>query len=163
MQANKNLFVYSLLALSLIGLLSACGDGGKAPPSSGASGELSKYSQGKEYNYYRGGPCQTRDSSVCIDAKEAEFLCGKTSGYTPDMLARASTRGGDKARALFKGGNVSKLYADWSGDRCVASIGANGLYEGTSSKVRFVGEVATFVISGDGKVLAEWVDGFMEE
>ena len=162
MAAYKSRLAFSLLSLATITLLSACGDSGQSTASK-TNSELSKYIQGKDYTYYRDGSCKTRDSTVCLDIKEAEFLCGKISGYTSEMLAMVSGMGGDKARALFKGGNVSKLYADWSGDRCVASIGANGLYEGTSSKVRFVGEVASFAVSDNGKVLASYVPGSMVE
>lgn len=163
MNILNNFCLYAVLCLLNASLLSGCSDGGKSASSTKKESELSKYSQGKWYKYYRDGSCQTRGNEVCIDAKDAEFLCGKVSGYTPNMLEQAAIRGGDKSRALFQGGSISKLYADWGGDRCVASIAANGLYEGTSSKVRFVGEVASFVISGEGKVLADWVDGYIEE
>jgi hypothetical protein len=101
--------------------------------------------------------------SICIDKSDAELLCKALSGgYTQRMLKWVYQASGDKAETLFTAGNVGPLQSSWTGERCSGSISATGLYNGSSAKVSYSGNIISFVIAPDGKVLAHWLSGMMD-
>ena len=163
MKLYRSLCAYFLLSLSAVTLLSGCGRDEKKPVSKLTNVETSKFKAGYEYKYYGNNPCTNEAESICVDKSDAELLCKALSGdYTQRMLKWVYQAGGDKDETLFTAGNIGRLQSNWTGDKCSGGISATGLYIGSSAKVSYSGNIISFVIAPDGKVLAHWLNGMID-
>ena len=140
---KKSPWIVGILTLAFIGML--------LPEAGSVSSE---YKPGTDYVYFSDGSCKNREKNVCINVKQAQYLCEKSSGvtnYLYDNLKYGNL--GDKAATLFKDGSVGAFNYSWNGRQCMANISAEGLYKGSSAKARLSGYVHTFTIDKDQKAL----------
>jgi uncharacterized protein len=140
---KKSPWIVGILSLAFIGML--------LPKGGTVSSE---YKPGTDYVYFSDGSCKNNKERVCIDVKQAQYLCDNSSGvtnYLYDNLKYGNL--GDRAATLFKDGSVGAFNYSWNGRQCSANISAEGLYQGTSAKARLSGYVHTFMIDKDQKAL----------
>lgn len=140
---KKSPWIVGILSLAFIGMLLP--EGGTVS---------SEYKPGTDYVYFSDGSCKNNKERVCIDVKQAQYLCDNSSGvtnYLYDNLKYGNL--GDRAATLFKDGSVGAFNYSWNGRQCSANISAEGLYQGTSAKARLSGYVHTFMIDKDQKAL----------
>jgi len=116
------------------------------------------YATGMEYNYFADGTCRQERGVQCIDGKQAEYLCGKITGFTKGFEDSLKMSYIEKNREMFQSGNMSALSAKWNGRRCIGEISADGTYHGTSTKVTVSGAISTFVVNPEHKSLAHYID-----
>lgn len=112
----------------------------------------SEYKPGIEYTYFSDGSCTPRATKVCVDIKQAEYLCKNISGYTKYLEDSFQGHYSERVRTIFKAGSVGGYETTWNGRICASKKSASGIYNGTSTKIIMNGDITTFIIEG-GKIL----------
>ena len=51
-----------------------------------------------------------------------------------------------------------KFSSSWDGKMCKGNISANGLFQGTSTHVNIDGDIISYTITDNNKVLADYLD-----
>jgi hypothetical protein len=129
----------------------------------GGGGSVSKdYKTDVTYVYHSDGSCPNHAGTVCIDIKQAEYLCGKLQGVTNSFYKNLKYGViSDKARTLISEGSVGAFGYKWNGRQCIADVSASGLYKGNSAKVKLSGYITDFIVDKERNVLLH--NGYLSE
>jgi len=112
------------------------------------------FQQGVAYTFNSTYQCTPGENKSCVTAADYETLCKQASGLTL-MGAKLLTSYDHVGRELLEGGSVDNIAVEWNGSlkSCQAFLTVSGIYQGSSTRRSYSGEVYEFIVNDQKSIL----------
>ena len=123
--------------------------------------QKSNFVQGIQYNFFSDGSCRrSKKNTYCLNINEYKQICNLATGFSQNVR-RYQAVISSPSDFIRSGGTFNSLGIVWPAgyDTCIGLYSISGLFNGTSTNIKFGGPVKTFVVDSRGEILVDFVDG----
>ena len=123
--------------------------------------QKSNFVQGIQYNFFSDGSCRrSKKNTYCLNINEYKQICNLATGFSQNVR-RYQAVISSPSDFIRSGGTFNSLGIVWPAgyDTCIGLYSISGLFNGTSTNIKFGGPVKKFVVDSRGEILVDLVDG----
>jgi hypothetical protein len=129
-----------------------------APAPAPEPSKTSRWEDGKAYDFYRGGGCNSSADVVCMSEDQYKLACKSAKDVTTQALKIRGVNAYGDEKILIDGGSVGNVDIFWGSNSkgeqgCAASVTMQGIVNGNSMRKDITGNVTRFIVSSGGELL----------